>query len=152
MSYTKLGHAIASPHWNRLALGGAAITTQPAFDYFNPRVDKDTAASSALRTGSKVVVCTGVGFTVRGLMYKLVEHYAHASSAEGSTILTPTEILKMADKVKREGALKVHKNFVSTVIALFVMLFTNFFLDAPLTTKSANYLIKVDLTKIKAFY
>lgn len=139
--YNKIGHALASPHWNRLALGVAAISTQPAFDYFNPKVDKDTAAASALRTIAKISVCTSVGFCVRGLAYKAANKYANASPSEGSVIFTPEEILKEKNIRLRNEKIKLHKNALSTVIALSVMLFTNFLLDAPLTTMLANKLI-----------
>lgn len=65
----KVGQALASPHWNRLALGVAAITTQPALDLFNPKVDKETAKTSSLRTIAKIIVCTSVGFIVRGTCF-----------------------------------------------------------------------------------
>ena len=139
--YNKFGTALASPHWNRVALGIAAITTQPAIDYFNPRVNKDTATASALRTIAKILVCTSVGFCVRGGAYKLVKKYAKASAKEGSTILTPEAILKESDPRKQIEMLKLHHNALSTVTALSVMLFTNFLLDAPLTTKLANKFI-----------
>ncbi len=145
--YTKLGHMLASPHWNRVALGVGAITTQPALDYFNPRVDKDTATSSALRTIAKICVCTSVGFIVRGSAYKLVEKYAHGLPSEGSTVLTPEAILKISDKVLRDNSLKLHKNALSTALALGVMFFTNVLVDAPLTTIAANKLI----SKYKAY-
>ena len=140
-SYNKIGHKLASPHWNRLALGIAALTTQPAIDYFNPRVDRDTATAAALRTIAKICVCTAVGFAVRGSAYKLVEKYAHISPKYGSTLLTPKAILSEKDAVKQQNMLKIHKNALSTITALCVMLFTNILLDAPLTTIAANQLI-----------
>ena len=140
-AYNKLGHTLASPHWNRLAIGIAAMSTQPAIDYFNPRVDRDTATTAALRTIAKICVCTAVGFAVRGSAYKLVEKYAHASAKQGSTLLTPEAVLKEKNLIKRANMLKIHKNALSTVTALSVMLFTNVFLDAPLTTMAANKLI-----------
>ena len=141
--FSKLGHAIASPHWNRLILGAATITTQPLYDYFNPRVNKDTAETSAIRTFSKAAVCTTVGFTVRGLVYKLTEKYAHATKEEGSTLLTPKEILEETNTIKRSNKLKLHKNTFSTIAALTVMLFTNFLIDAPLTVRLSNKLIEL---------
>ena len=140
-SYNKIGQKLASPHWNRLALGIAAITTQPAIDYFNPRVDRDTATTAALRTIAKICVCTAVGFIVRGSAHKLVKKYAHTSTKYGSTLLTPKAILCEKDPVKQYNMLKIHKNALSTVSALAVMLFTNILLDAPLTTIAANRLI-----------
>ncbi|MBR1374439.1 hypothetical protein IJ750_02060 [bacterium] len=141
--YNKTGQALASPHWNRLALGAAAITTQPLIDYYNPNVDRDTATTSALRTIAKICACTFVGFCVRGCSYKLVEKFAHGSAKEGSTLLTPLEILKEKNTEVKKSKLKLHKNTLSTVTALVVMLFTNFLLDAPLTTKGANTLINL---------
>ena len=139
--YNKIGHALASPHWNRLLIGAAAITTQPAMDYFNPRVDKDTATAAALRTIAKICVCTAVGFFIRGASYKLVEKYAHGSSKEGSTLLTPFTILNEKNVKKRNDKLKLHKNAISTISAIGAMMFTNVFVDAPLTTIATNQLI-----------
>ena len=138
----KAGQALASPHWNRLALGVAAIATQPALDFFNPKVDRETAKVSALRTIAKICVCTTVGFIVRGLSYKLADKFIHGSEAEGSTLFTPGEILRETNKELRASKLKLHKNTMSTLIALAVMTFTNFLIDAPLTTKVANQLIE----------
>lgn len=141
--FNKVGQALASPHWNRLAIGGAAISSQPWFDLYNPKVDKDTAKASSLRTTAKIIVCTSVGFTVRGLCYKLTEKFAHGSAKEGSTLLTPKSILAETNKKLRDSKLKLHKNAFSTVTALFVMLFTNFLLDAPGTTKLSNKFLKM---------
>ena len=140
--FNKVGSMLASPHYNRLALGVAAISSQPFMDYFNPKVDRDTAAASAIRTTSKIAVCTTVGFTVRGACYKFVDKFVHGSEKEGSTLLTPTSILQEKSKELRNAKLKLHKNAMSTVTALGVMLFTNFLLDAPLTTKVSNYWLK----------
>ncbi|MBQ7125764.1 hypothetical protein IJO12_01615 [bacterium] len=134
----KLGHALASPHWNRAALGVAAIATQPAFDYFNPRVDKDTAEASALRTASKIVVCTTVGFTIRGLSHKIIKKLTNLSPKEGSTLLTPKSILNIKNSFEQKNKLALHRNTLATLTALIVMMFTNFLIDAPLTTFVAN--------------
>ena len=88
-------------------------------------------------------MCTTVGFCVRGSSYKLVEKFAHGTAKEGSTLFTPMEILKEANAELRESKLKLHKNTLSTVIALSVMMFTNFLLDAPLTTRAANKLLEL---------
>ena len=142
-AFNKFGHALASPHWNRLAIGFAACT-QPIIDYFNPKVDRDTAKASSYRSMAKVISCTGVGFIVRGASYKLIEKFAHASEAEGSTLLTPKAILAEKNPELRKSKLKIHKNAYSTVFALFVMIFTNVLLDAPLTSMLANKFISSD--------
>lgn len=140
--FNKIGHALASPHWNRLALGCAAICSQPMWDYFNPKVDNDTAKASAIRTGSKIVVCTSVGFTIRGLAHKIVKKLANGTPEEGSTLLTPKEILSETNIAVRNSKLKLHRNAFSTLLALSVMMFTNFLIDAPLTTLVANKILK----------
>lgn len=142
----KLGKTLASPHYNRLALGAGAIMTQPAIDRYNPKVDKDTAKAAMYRTIAKIIACTAVGFCVRGACYKLTNKFANLSKAEGSTVLTPKAILEIKDIDKQKEILKIHKNGFSTIFALAVMVFTNFFLDAPLTTLFSNYLIKHDKT------
>ena len=139
--YNKIGNALASPHWNRAVIGLAAISTQPAIDYFNPRVDKDTATAASLRTLAKICVCTAVGFCVRGGAYKLVNKYANENLKGNSSILIPKEILNETNNILKTQKLKLHKNALSTVSAICIMLVTNFLLDAPLTTKFTNYLI-----------
>ena len=141
--FNKAGQMLASPHWNRLALGLAAISTQPWIDLYNPKVDKDTAKAASLRTTAKIIVCTSVGFVVRGACYKLTEKFAHGTAQEGSTLLTPKAILNEVNQEVRNSKLKIHKNAFSTLTALFVMLFTNFLLDAPGTTKLANKFLKM---------
>ncbi len=146
-AFNKAGHTLASPHWNRLAIGCAAILTQPFIDGHNPRVDKDTARASMLRTTGKIIACTSVGFIVRGTCYKLTNKFMHATKAEGSTILTPKAILNEIDPMVRENMLKLHKNAFSTVSALAVMLFTNPLVDAPLTTILSNKFLEMDAKK-----
>ncbi len=141
--YNKAGSVLASPHWNRVAIGLAAISSQPWIDYFNPNVDKETAKASSLRTTAKIIVCTSVGFVVRGLSYKLVEKFANGTPQEGSTILTPKSILQESNEKLRNSKLKIHKNAFSTITALSIMLFTNFLLDAPLTSKLSNKFLKM---------
>ena len=147
--YNRVGKALASPHWNRLTLGVAAISSQPFIDYFNPKVDRDTAKASTIRTISKIGVCTSVGFTVRGLCYKLTEKFTN-DTAGRSSFLTPKAILETVDPIARKNKLKLHKNALSTIIALTVMMFTNVLLDAPLTTLVSNKLLsKAGLAHIK---
>lgn len=141
VKYNKTGQLIASPHWNRVALGVSAMATQPWFDYLNPNVDKDTARTSCCRTFAKIIVCTTIGFLIRGGVFKLTNKYMNATKKEGSTLLTPNAILNETNKEVRNMKLKIHKNAFSTITALGVMLFTNVLLDAPLTTKFSNFLI-----------
>lgn len=142
-----MGQMLASPHWNRLALGCAAISTQPFIDYYNPNVDKDTAKVATCRTVAKIITCTSVGFTVRGICYKISNKYINGSTQDGSTLLTPKTILQEKNAEIRNSKIKLHRNTFSTVFALGVMLFTNILLDAPLTTKLANKFISTYSSK-----
>ncbi|MBO5738705.1 hypothetical protein J6R97_05135 [bacterium] len=148
--FNEFGKKLASPHWNRLALGVAGIATYPFWDYYNPKIDRDTAKASTIRTSSKIVTCTATGFVIRGLCYKLTEKYMHGSTMEGSTLLTPKSILEEVNADLRNNKLKLHKNTFSTVIALFVMLFTNFLIDAPLTTIVTNKFLRLANLENKA--
>lgn len=141
--FNRTGMMLASPHWNRVAIGCVALSTQPWIDYFNPDVNRDTAKVSTCRTIAKGLVCPTVGFIVRGGVYKLVEKYAHASEKEGSTLLTPKAILNEKNLDLRKSKLKLHKNAFSTVSALVVMLFTNVLIDAPAVTKTTNKFIDI---------
>ena len=135
---TKVGQKLASPHWNRLALGVAAISTQPFFDLNNKKVDRETAVTSSLRTTAKIIACTTVGFIVRGTSYAIANKLIHASEKEGSTLLTPKRILAEKDPEIRKIKVNLHKNTTSTLLAFLVMMFTNFLLDAPLTAYLTN--------------
>ena len=110
IKYNKMGKALASPHYNRLALGIGAITTQPLIDRYNPRVDDDIAKASSYRTFAKNITCTSVGFCVRGLCYKLTNKFANLSPKEGSVLLTPKAILKEKNPELQKSMLKLHKN------------------------------------------
>ena len=148
--FNKIGSALASPHWNRLALGVAAITTQPAIDFFNPKVDRDTAKAASIRTVSKILVCTAVGFAVRGSCYKLTNKLIGDVSKIETKKFIPMEIREETNKELQEQKLKLFKNTKSTLLALAVMVFTNFYIDAPGTTKLANYwLAKANLNHQK---
>lgn len=141
VKFNNAGQLLASPHWNRVAIGVAAFSTQPWIDAHNKNVDKDTAKASACRTFVKIPICTTAGFIVRGSVYKFVEKFTHASQEEGSVLLTPKAILKETNPEVRQSILKLHKNALSTVSALAVMFFTNVLIDAPLTTACSNKLI-----------
>ena len=64
---------ISHPATNRLIMGATALATQPAIDYYNHRVDKETREISRNRTIAKIIVGTGVGMAVRGSCYELVK-------------------------------------------------------------------------------
>lgn len=131
----RISTSLNKPHVNRLLLGAFSAISQPFIDYFNPLVDDDTASVASLRTFSKVIVGTLVGIGVRGGCFKLM-----------SKLIKNGKLLP--EKVSmNNNQLTNYISIASTVAALVAMLGTNFLVDAPLTNKFTNFLLK--LTKGK---
>ena len=119
---TKIGQFISNPVGNRLVLAGTGILLQPTIDYYNKKVDRKTREVSAIRTASKIIAGTAVGLLVRG----------------GCMALTK-KMKYIPDFIKgNKNKIENYRIAVSTIAAMAVMTFTNFLLDAPLTTKLSN--------------
>ena len=67
--FTKIGSVISRPDVGRAIMGITAIGTQPFIDYYNSKVDRDTAKVSTSRTIGKIIAGTGVGCAVRAMCY-----------------------------------------------------------------------------------
>lgn len=136
-NYDKYGSFIARPDINRLIMGATALATQPAIDYYNHRVDEETRVVSRNRTIAKVIACTSVGVMVRGTCFRLVNRMTDINGTKKfSKALLPEKYIEPLTKFAQK--LANHRNTVSTVLALMVMTFTNFLLDAPLTAYLTN--------------
>ncbi len=132
----KFNEILSKPAENRLIVGGTALLTQPAIDYYNHRVDEETRTISRNRTIAKILAGTAVGVLVRGWCYNIVNKMTDTnSSSKYSKYLIPE---KFAEKLKNAEYLKNHKSALATCIALGIMSITNFILDAPLTTFLTN--------------
>lgn len=132
------GQHISSPQ-NRLILGASALLSQPFIDLHNKRVDEDTRKSSAARTVAKILVGTATGFLVRYYTIKAVEAFTLkpvANIPKYKSIFFPKGI-----KNTTINGLKHYKMALGSFLALLVMLFTNFAIDAPLTKRLTNYFI-----------
>ena len=136
-SYDKYGSFIARPDINRLIMGVTALATQPAIDYYNHRVDEETRVVSRNRTVAKIIACTSVGVMVRGTCFRLVNKMTDLNGTKKfSKALLPQKYIEPLKEFAQK--LANHKNTVSTILALMVMTFTNFLLDAPLTVYLTN--------------
>ena len=137
--YGQYQNLLARPDVNRVIMGVTAIATQPAIDYYNHRVDDETRTVSRNRTIAKIFAGTAVGYIVRNLCYRTVEKMTDLNGTKKhSKALLPKEWI---DKfAKNKDLLNNHKSAIATGIALVVMLFTNFLLDAPLTVYFTNRL------------
>lgn len=136
------------PMPNRLIMGGTAIVTQPFIDEHNKRVDKDTARASRNRTIGKIVAGTTVGCIVREAIYQLVQRTTNKdiSVDRWNNYLTPRGITSLSPSVLK-NMMRNYRSVFATILAMFVMVFTNLFFDAPLTTTISNYLNKRDAKK-----
>lgn len=130
---------IVSPENNRLILGATAILTQPFIDLNNKKVDEDTRKFSAARTVAKIIAGTGVGYLVRYSCIKSIEAFSKLPEeitpdmrfAKFRSLFLPN------DKSLIESMV-TYKKSLGTILGLFVMLFTNFLLDAPITKFLTN--------------
>lgn len=136
-SYEKTNNYLSRPDVNRLIMGATAISLQPWIDRNNPWVDEDTRKISMYRTMAKIIAGTTVGVLVRGSCYRLVGSMTDLKSdKKHSKALIPKAWLeKFAHKPQY---LNNYKSTLSTFMALGVMVFTNFLLDAPFTLLLTN--------------
>ena len=137
--WKKFDERMSRPAENRLIMGVTALATQPAIDYYNPRVNKDTRTVSRNRTIAKIVAGTGVGILVRGSCYKLIENMTDiGGKSKFSKSLIPKKYI--SEIAENSTFLKNHRNALSMGVAILAMCFTNFLLDAPLTVFLTNRL------------
>lgn len=132
------GQHISSPQ-NRLILGITALMSQPFIDLYNKRVDEETRKVSAARTTAKIIAGTTTGFLVRYYAIKLVDAFTKAPKDavhKWQSFMFP-KILETTQK-----GIQQHKLAIGTSIAIAVMMFTNFLIDAPLTQLLTNVFVK----------
>lgn len=151
------------PSWaQRLVSGVTGIILQPWFDLNNKRVDEDTRKISTARTCAKIIAGTLTGVTIRWACVKAAKNFTRSKVAE--------EELKNLGKLSKRLIDKPIKNIhkcllpksaqdasykeinkyrqaLGTYAGLVVMIFTNFLVDAPLTTYLTNKFAKNTLAK-----
>lgn len=136
--WNKTNNWVSHPMWNRGIMGATALLTQPTIDYYNHRVDDETRTVSRNRTIAKIIAGTLVGmFVVRGPVHKVVQKMTDLTGKKKySRWLLPK---KYIEKLKNdEGALENYRSTLAMLMALIAMCYTNFKLDAPLTTILTN--------------
>ena len=144
-----IGKRISSPQ-NRLILGATALMSQPFIDLHNRNVDEETRKISAARTVAKIIAGTTTGFLIRYGCIKAIDYCTllpeqitkATKNPKLRTVLTPSP--EIVQYLKDLGQ---YKKTLGTIIALIVMTFTNFAIDAPLTRFLTNKF--VDNYKIK---
>lgn len=136
------GKNLSSPE-NRLILGVSALLTQPFIDAANHKVDQETRRVSICRTVAKIIACTTTGVLIRKGCIKGIDAFTklpheikpNMKFKNFRSILLPT--IETTEK-----KLKQYKNTIGTLLALGVMTFTNFLIDAPLTKALTNVFVK----------
>lgn len=134
-----IGRDISSAE-NRLILGVSALMSQPFIDAKNKDVDEKTRKVSVCRTIAKIVAGTLTGYAIRKGCISAIKNWSQLP-AKGipryKSLFTPR-----GARSTNSEAFKQYQNAMGTVVALVVMLFTNFAIDAPLTKFLTNLLVK----------
>lgn len=146
-TWEQIDSFMSRPAENRGIMGATALLTQPAIDYHNHKVDKETRRISRNRTIAKILAGTGVGmFVVRGPIYKAIQSMTNIrGNSKFSKALLPKKYLN--DIAQNPKFLKNYRSALAMSIALGAMCITNFVIDAPLTALLTNYLN--DKTEVK---
>lgn len=140
--FDNIGNFINRPDVNRGIMGITALLTQPYIDLHNPDVDEETAQTSMCRTIGKIVAGTTVGCLVRSGCYYLIKGCTSTDpkASKWKKLLMPSRSVQQVLASKNQDWFKSYKNVLSTMMALVIMLGTNFLFDVPLTTKISNKL------------
>lgn len=142
-----IGSEISSPE-NRLILGVTALMSQPFIDAKNKAVDEDTRKVSVCRTIAKIIAGTTTGFLIRKGCISAIKNWSKLPSSvdkNGLRVkLTKLNTLFSPSKASSDlsEAFKQYQNAIGTILALVVMMFTNFLIDAPLTRYLTNKFVK----------
>jgi hypothetical protein len=140
----------------RLWMGITAILIQPFMDLHNKKVDKDTRQVSCSRTMGKILAGTLTGVSIRYGCITILDRWCKTDATEAAKAakkgveyvkgeIKPSE-QRLLPKIGRELTLeeiKRYKNAFGTLAATFIMVFTNFLIDAPLTTALTNVFVKM---------
>jgi len=135
-----VGKEFSSPE-NRLILGVTALMTQPFIDAGNKKVDEETRKVSVARTVAKIIAGTLTGYFVRLGCIKSIDAFTKLpEEINSNTKFKSLRMLFTPDSAIAGGLkdLGHYKNALGTTLSLFVMLFTNFLIDAPLTKCLTN--------------
>ena len=146
----------------RLVSGITAFVTQPFFDLTNDKTDEQTRIVSCSRTLGKIIAGTLTGVVIRDLCIRAMDNFCKNEVTEKERVRKQTEKMEKAGNSgtvkpartefkpheqwllpeKANTAtfreIKKYKNAVGTFAAVGIMIFTNFLIDAPLTTYLTN--------------
>lgn len=137
---------------NRLFMGATALALQPMIDLNNKDVDEKTRQISCARTIAKIIAGTSTGVFIRWACIKSIDSLTKTPEqlkemtknnkkiTKWNTALIPTT-LESGQFGKTMRLVKNHRNAIGSIVALGVMLFTNFALDVPITKFLTNIFV-----------
>lgn len=144
----------------RFVSGATALLTQPWFDLNNKRVDEDTQKVSCARTIGKIIAGMLTGVTIRWACVELTKKFTKNENTEAHLKEVAEEkgkihklktnfskwdqwLLPKAHRGAEYKEIKKYRGALGTFAALGVMIFTNFLVDAPVTTYLTNKIVKM---------
>ena len=138
-----IGREISSPE-NRLILGASALMTQPFIDLHNKTISDDTKKYAVARTVAKIIVGTTTGVLIRKGCIKFIDAFTQLPGTvrPNAKFKNLRQLLLPVTDIIDKDMLQQHKNALGSLLALAVMLFTNFLIDAPLTALGTNFITK----------
>lgn len=141
----------------RLVSGITALMTQPFFDLYNKKTDEKTRKTSCARILGKIIAGTLTGVLIRQVCIDATRKFTQNEHTETELVRKGK---KTADKIihefkswqqcllpsaKKQANFKEinkYRNAIGTFAAVVIMIFTNFLIDAPLTTYLTNVFVK----------
>lgn len=148
----------------RFISGVAGILLQPWFDLNNKRVDEDTRKISTARTLAKIIAGMATGVLIRWGLIEASKMFTKTKETELERVKKAIEKKKInykpvktkfskweqcllpkayKDGLKSFREIKKYRMTFGTIAAVGVMFFTNFLIDAPLTTFLTNKFVKM---------
>ena len=139
-----IGREISSPE-NRLILGITALASQPFIDAQNKTLDDNIKELVIARTIAKIIVGTTTGVIIRKACIKALDYMTTTPDKikKGTKNIKLRQLLLPAVEKIDPQKLVQYKNTIGTLLALGVMVFTNFLIDAPLTQLGTILLYKL---------
>ncbi|MBR2386066.1 hypothetical protein IKA92_02065 [bacterium] len=120
-----IGRKIDTPQ-QRLAIGSSALILHPLIDLTNNKVDKKTRETAASRSIARAIIGTVTGLIVRMSCIKF-----------GDVVVAKRNKFFNIDALATatEKNLKNYSSMIGNILALMIMLVTNFTVDMPLINK-----------------
>lgn len=125
---------IKSPE-QRLILGTTALISMPVIEANNPDATEDQKTLAISKTFAKIIAGTASGFTVR----KLCNKYIKSLQDNNKSLFSPENLKGILRTSLKDANVA---NTIGTFVASFIMIFTNYLWDAPVTKNLTNFFYK----------